>query len=108
VPHLAFKPDSLDNTPIMPMSQVVTSYYLRIATEDKLGVLADITRILSVNGVSIEAIVQKEPEQQGGLVPLIMLTHEVLEKNMDAAITQIEALSTVKESVMRIRMESLG
>jgi homoserine dehydrogenase len=108
VPHLAFKPDLLDNTPIMPMSQVVTSYYLRIATEDKLGVLADITRILSVNGISIEAIVQKEPEQQGGMVPLIMLTHEVLEKNMDAAIMQIEALSTVKDSVMRIRMESLG
>lgn len=108
VPHLAFKPDSLDNTPILPMSQVITSYYLRIATEDKLGVLADITRILSVNGVSIEAIVQKEPEQQGGMVPLIMLTHEVSEQNMDAAITQIEALSTVKDSVMRIRMESLG
>jgi len=108
VPHLAFKPDSLDNTPIMPMSKVVTSYYLRIATEDKLGVLAEITRILSVNGISIEAIVQKEPEQQGGMVPLIMLTHEVLEKNMDAAITQIEALSTVNDSVMRIRMESLG
>jgi homoserine dehydrogenase len=108
VPHLAFKPDLLDNTPIMPMSQVVTSYYLRIATEDKLGVLADITRILSVNGISIEAIVQKEPEQQGGMVPLIMLTHEVLEKNMDAAIMQIEALSTVKDSVMLIRMESLG
>ena len=108
VPHLAFKPDSLDNTPILPMSQVITSYYLRIATEDKLGVLADITRILSVNGVSIEAIVQKEPEQQGGMVPLIMLTHEVSEQNMDAAITQIEALSTVNDSVMRIRMESLG
>lgn len=108
VPHLAFKPDSLDNTPILPMSEVITSYYLRIATEDKLGVLADITRILSENSVSIEAIVQKEPEQQGGMVPLIMLTHEVAEKNMDAAISQIEALSTVMDSVMRIRMESLG
>lgn len=108
VPHLAFKPDSLDNTPILPMSEVITSYYLRIATEDKLGVLADITRILSENSVSIEAIVQKEPEQQGGMVPLIMLTHEVAEKNMDAAIAQIEALTTVMDSVMRIRMESLG
>lgn len=108
VPHLAFKPDSLDNTPILSMSKVITSYYLRIATEDKLGVLADITRILSVNGVSIEAIVQKEPEQQGGMVQLIMLTHEVLEKNMNVAIAQIEALSTVTDSVMRIRMESLG
>ena len=108
VPHLAFQPDSLANTPILPMSEVVTSYYLRIPTEDKLGVLADITRILSENGVSIEAILQKEPEVQGGMVPLIMLTHEVAEKNMDAAIAQIEALSTVKDSVMRIRMESLG
>jgi homoserine dehydrogenase len=108
VPHLAFQPEALADTPILPMSEVVTSYYLRIPTEDKLGVLADITRILSVNGVSIEAILQKEPEQQGGIVPLIMLTHEVVEKNMDAAIAQIEALSTVKDSIMRIRMESLG
>lgn len=108
VPHLAFQPEALADTPILPMTEVVTSYYLRIPTEDKLGVLADITRILSVNGVSIEAILQKEPEQQGGIVPLIMLTHEVVEKNMDAAIAQIEALSTVKDSIMRIRMESLG
>jgi homoserine dehydrogenase len=108
VPHLAFQPESLADTPILPMAEVVTSYYLRISTEDKLGVLADITRILSENGVSIEAILQKEPEQQGGSVPLIMLTHEVAEKNMDAAIKQIEALSTVTQSIMRIRMESLG
>ncbi|MBE0438576.1 MAG: homoserine dehydrogenase [Gammaproteobacteria bacterium] len=108
VPHLAFQPGTLADTPILPMSEVVTSYYLRILTEDKLGVLADITRILSENGVSIEAILQKEPEQQDGMVPLIMLTHEVVEKNMDTAISQIEALSTVKDSIMRIRMESLG
>ncbi len=108
VPHLAFQPEALADTPILPMSEVVTSYYLRIPTEDKLGVLADITRILSENGISIEAILQKEPEQQGGMVPLIMLTHEVVEKNMDAAIAQIEALSTVEDSIMRIRVESLG
>jgi len=108
VPHLAFQPETLADTPILPMSEVVTSYYLRIPTQDKLGVLADITRILSENGISIEAMLQKEPEQEGGIVPLIMLTHEVVEKNMDAAITQVEALSTVKDSVMRIRMESLG
>jgi homoserine dehydrogenase len=108
VPHLAFQPEALADTPILPMSEVVTSYYLRIPTEDKLGVLADITRILSENGISIEAILQKEPEQQGGMVPLIMLTHEVVEKNMDAAIAQIEALSTVDDSIMRIRVESLG
>ncbi|NOQ93881.1 MAG: homoserine dehydrogenase [Methylophaga sp.] len=108
VPHLAFQPDALSDTPILPVSEVVTSYYLRVSTEDKPGVLADITRILGEQGISIEAILQKQPEEQGGIVPVIMLTQEVVEKNMDAAIAQIEALETVKDSVMRIRMESLG
>ncbi|PHS25784.1 MAG: homoserine dehydrogenase [Methylophaga sp.] len=108
VPHLAFQPDALVDTPILPMSEVVTSYYLRIHTEDKTGVLADITRILSEQQISIEAILQKEPEQQDGIVPVIMLTHHVIEKNMNAAISHIEALASVKDSVMRIRMESLG
>jgi homoserine dehydrogenase len=108
VPHLAFQPDALVDTAILPMSEVVTSYYLRIHTEDKPGVLANITGILSEQGISIEAILQKQAHDQDGTVPIIILTQEVLEKNMDAAIKQIEALSTVKESVMRIRMESLG
>ncbi len=108
VPHLAFQPDALVDTPILDMSEVVTSYYLRIHTEDKPGVLADITRILSEQEISIEAILQKEPEEQGGIVPVIMLTQQVIEKNMNAAIKQIEALDSVQNSVMRIRMESLG
>ncbi|NQY26101.1 MAG: homoserine dehydrogenase [Piscirickettsiaceae bacterium] len=108
VPHLAFQADSLIDTPILPMSEVVTSYYLRLHTEDKPGVLADITRILSEQGISIEAILQKEPEQQGGIVPVIMLTQQIVEKNMDAAMSQIEALQSVTDSVMRIRVESLG
>lgn len=108
VPHLAFQPDALVDTPILPMSEVVTSYYLRIHTDDEPGVLADITRILAEQGISIEAILQKEPEEYGGRVPIIMLTQAVVEKNMDMAIKHIEALKTVKDSVMRIRMESLG
>ncbi|MBL1319481.1 MAG: homoserine dehydrogenase [Methylophaga sp.] len=108
VPHLAFQPDALVDTPILPMSEVVTSYYLRIHTEDKPGVLADITRIMSEQEISIEAILQKEPEQQGGIVPVIMLTQQIVEKNMNAAISQMEALESVKDSVMRIRVESLG
>lgn len=108
VPHLAFQPDALSDTPILPVSEVVTSYYLRVSTEDKPGVLADITRILGEQSISIEAILQKQPEEQGGIVPVIMLTQEVVEKNMDAAIAQIEALQSVTDSVMRIRMESLG
>jgi homoserine dehydrogenase len=108
VPHLAFQPDSLKDTPILPMSEVVTSYYLRIHTLDKPGVLADITRILSEQGINIEAIQQKQPEEHEGMVPIIMLTQAVVEKNMDRAIAQIEALDTIPDSIMRIRMESLG
>jgi homoserine dehydrogenase len=108
VPHLAFQPDALKDTPILPMSEVVTSYYLRIHTLDKPGVLADITRILSNEGINIEAILQKQPEEHEGMVPIIMLTQAVVEKNMDQAIAQIEALDTVPDSIMRIRMESLG
>ena len=108
VPHLAFQPDSLKDTPILPMSEVITSYYLRINTEDKPGVLADITRIFSEQDINIEAILQKQPEEEEGTVPIIMLTQPVVEKNMDEAIAQIEALDTVKHAIMRIRMESLG
>jgi len=108
VPHLAFQPDALSDTPILPVEEIVTSYYLRIHTEDKPGVLAEITRIMADQSISIEAILQKQPEEQGGIVPVIMLTQEVVEKNMNAAITQIEALETVTDSVMRIRIESLG
>lgn len=108
VPHLAFQPDALKDTPILPMDEVVTSYYLRIHTLDKPGVLADITRILSAEGINIEAILQKQPEEHEGMVPIIMLTQAVVEKNMDRAISEIEALDTVPDSIMRIRMESLG
>jgi len=108
VPHLAFQPDALVDTPVLPMSEVITSYYLRVQTQDKSGVLADITKILAGQEISIEAILQKEPGQQGGIVPVIMLTQETREKKMDAAIAQIEALHCVENSVMRIRVESLG
>lgn len=108
VPHLAFQPDTLADTPILPISDVVASYYLRIHTDDEPGVLADITRILSEQKISIEAILQKEPADKDGVLPVIMLTQAVIEKNMNSAIQQIEDLPTVKKRVMRIRMESLG
>ena len=107
VPHLAFQPDAILDMPILPINDVITSYYLRIHTDDEPGVLANITRILAEQKISIEAILQKEPEDHNGIVPVIMLTHKVVEKNMDLAIKDIEALKTVKDSVMRIRMESL-
>jgi homoserine dehydrogenase len=108
VPHLAFQPDALTNTPILPISEVLTSYYLRITTLDKPGVLADISRVLSNHGINIEAILQKEDEDDDSIVPVIILTQTVVEKSMDDAIAEIEALASVSDSVMRIRVESLS
>jgi homoserine dehydrogenase len=107
VPHLAFQPNKLSDLPILGMADVETSYYLRMQVADKLGVMAEITRILADCGISIEAIKQKEPAEGDPQVSLIMLTHEVLERQMNEAIVLIEALPSVTGPVMRIRMETL-
>lgn len=107
VPHLAFQPDSLSNLPILAMDEVETAYYLRMQVKDQPGVLADVTRILGDKGISIEAIIQKEPKDDSVEANVIMLTHRVVEKHMNEAIKQIEALKTITGKVMRIRMESL-
>jgi homoserine dehydrogenase len=108
VPHLAFQPDALTDTPILPMSEVQTSYYLRLRAFDKPGVLADITRILADSGISIDAMVQKEPSEGEEQVDIIMLTHETVEKHINAAIRKIEKLSTISGKVVRIRLEELN
>lgn len=108
VPHLAFQPDALTDTPILPMSEVQTSYYLRLRAFDKPGVLADITRILADSGISIDAMVQKEPSEGEEQVDIIMLTHETVEKHINAAIRKIEKLSTISGKVIRIRLEELN
>lgn len=107
VPHLAFQPDALTNTPILPMSEVTTSYYLRMQVKDQPGVLADITRILADLKISIDAFLQKEPMEGETLVDIIILTHLTQEKNMDAAIEKVENLSTVMGKVTKIRLEEL-
>ena len=108
VPHLAFQPDELSDMPVLAMDEVETAYYLRITALDQPGVMARIAGILGEEGISIEAIKQKEPEEGDTHVPLIMLTHRVLEGRMNEAITRIEALDTVKGEVVRIRMENLA
>jgi homoserine dehydrogenase len=108
VPHLAFQPDQLSSTPILPMSEVETAYYLRMRVFDKPGVLADITRILADSSISIDAMVQKEPHEGEDQVNIVMLTHLTIEKNVDAAITKIEALPVVAGTVTRIRLEQLS
>ena len=106
VPHLAFQPDALSDLPILPMDQVETSYYLRLQTEDKSGVLSDVTKILADSGISIEAVLQKEPVGDADAT-IIMLTHQVVEGKMFEAISAIESLSTITAPVTRIRMEHL-
>ncbi|MDD1631609.1 MAG: homoserine dehydrogenase [Methylococcaceae bacterium] len=108
VPHLAFQADSLADIPVLTSDRFKTSYYLRLNAEDKPGVLADVTRILADHHISIEAIIQKEPLGDETAIPIIMLTQITLEKEMNAAITEIEALKTVTGKVNRIRLETLG
>ena len=107
VPHLAFQPDSLSDLPILKMEDVETAYYLRMQAKDEPGVLADVMRILGDKGISIEAIIQKEPEGDSTEANVILLTHTVIEKQMNEAIQKIEALDTISGEVIRIRMESL-
>jgi homoserine dehydrogenase len=108
VPHLAFQADRLSDARILPMAEVRTCYYLRMRVLDRPGVLADITRILADRTISIDAMVQKEPEEGEEQVDIIMLTHEAVERHVDAAIAAIEALPVVTGKVTRIRLETLG
>ena len=108
VPHLAFQPSALSQIEIKAMEEVETGYYLRIDAVDKPGVLSDVASILGDLSISIEAIVQKEPEEGATHVPVILLTQKIVEKNMNSAIAQIEALDTVNGKVRRIRVETLA
>ena len=108
VPHLAFQPDQLSNVPILPIAEVETSYYLRMRVYDRPGVLADITRVLADSGISIDAMVQKEPSAGEEQVDIIMLTHLTVEKSVNVAIAKIENLPVVAGKITRIRMEQLG
>jgi len=108
VPHLAFQPKAMANIAIKPMEEIETGYYLRIMAVDKPGVLSDVTTILGKQGISIEAVIQKEPDEDATLVPVILLTQKVVEKKMNEAIRKIEALDTVGAKVRRIRVETLA
>jgi homoserine dehydrogenase len=108
VPSLAFQPDAVKNTSIMPLSEVESGYYLRLRVEDKRGALADITRILADQQISIDAMIQREPEEGESQTDIIMLTHVTKEQFVDNAISKIEALPVIKRKVVRLRMEELG
>lgn len=108
VPHLAFQPSELVDTPILPIEEVETAYYLRMCAADRPGVLAEVTKILGDRDISIEAFIQKEPATGEQQVDIIMLTSRVREGNMNEAMVAIAALDAIFGDVTRIRMESLG
>ena len=108
VPHLAFQPNAMADLKILSMDDVTTSYYLRLRVQDKPGVLADITRILADEQISIDAMLQKEPGEGEEQTDLIMLTHLTREKRINAAISKMEALAVVTGKVTRLRLEALG
>jgi homoserine dehydrogenase len=108
VPHLAFQPNALSDFPILAMSEIVTSYYLRIHVADETGVLADVTRILAKLSISIDAMLQKEPAEGESRTDIVMLTHQTQEKNIVAAIAEIEALPSVFGAVVKLRSEELS
>lgn len=108
VPLLGFRPDAMASTPVLPMEDTQTAYYLRMCAQDKPGVLAKISNIFANHEISIEAVLQKEPAEGQNLVALILLTQKVQEKNMNNAIAEIEALDNIQGDVVRIRLEHLG
>jgi homoserine dehydrogenase len=108
VPHLAFQPNAISDIPVLAMDDVETAYYLRMQVSDKPGVMAEVASILGNSGISIEAILQKEPPAGVDQASIILLTHVVQERQMNAAIGQIEALESIHGDIMRIRLEHLN
>ncbi len=108
VPHLAFQPGSLQDTPILPIAEVVTAFYLRLQVADEKGVLARITGILADNDISIDAVLQRESAEGERQTDLIILTHDTVEGRMSAALAQMQALPTVLAPIVRIRKEELN
>ena len=112
VPYLAFQHDAMSDVTVLPMAQVVTSYYLRLRVADEAGVLAQVTGIVANAGISIDAVLQREADEVGGegaaFTDLIILTHDCQEAVMDAAMAQMQALHTVLAPIVRIRKEELA
>ncbi|MCH6564662.1 MAG: homoserine dehydrogenase [Proteobacteria bacterium] len=108
VPHLAFQADRIVDIPVLPITEVSTAYYLRLRVDDIPGVMAEITRIMGESEISIEAILQKEPETGVAQATIIMLTQKIREAQMNLAIDKIANLETVHGSIHRIRVETLG
>jgi homoserine dehydrogenase len=108
VPYLAFQPNSIVDLPILPISEIQSAYYLRLRVSDKPGVLAGVTKILADRNISIDALLQKEPDDNETEADIVILTHVTVEKNMDEGIEAIESLPAIVGKVIKLRIEDLG
>jgi homoserine dehydrogenase len=108
VPHLAFQPDAMSDMAILAIEQVVTGFYLRLVVADEAGVLSKITTILADNGISIDAVLQRESAEGERQTDLIILTHDTVEGRMRLALSQMQALPTVLAPIVSIRKEELA
>ncbi len=108
VPHLAFQPDQMSDQPVLPISDVVTSYYLRLRVADQTGVLAEVTGLLAGAGISIDAVLQREAGEGEKQTDLIILTHDAREGTMNEVLSRLQALPTVLAPITRIRKEELA
>lgn len=108
VPYLAFQQDRLSDHPVLAIEDINSAYYLRMSALDKPGVLSSIAQILSDAGISIEALIQKQPAEGADHVPVILLTNITRERQLMEAVAQIEALDSIADDVVRIRVESLA
>ncbi len=108
VPHLAFRPDAMADTPILPIDEVITAFYLRLVVADEAGVLSRITTILAEHGISIDAVIQRESTEGERQTDVVILTHDTLERKMNLALAQMQALPTVLAPIVRIRKEELN
>ncbi len=107
VPYLGFQTDAVNDLPILPISEIHSAYYLRLRASDKPGVLAGVTKILADKNISIDAMLQKEPDDNETEADIVILTHITQEKNMDAAIAAIEALPAIVGKLIKLRVENL-
>ncbi len=107
-PFLSYQPEHVQDLPVIPIEEVDTAFYIRLKATDKPGVMAAITKILADKRISIDAMIQKEPATGTKEADIVILTHKTVERNMNLAITEIEALPAVVGEIVKIRMETLG
>jgi homoserine dehydrogenase len=104
IPNLGFLPDALQAMPIVNIGETQSCHYLRLNVLDRPGVLASITTILGQHNISIESLIQKDVRK--ALAPIAIITDNIVEQALVAAITELEALDAVAGSVRHIRVES--